>query len=55
MHPTTNIGEFVNTWEEAILLTYRASTHNFYRDFLNKHFRTYLATWQLYDIHVPEI
>ena len=38
MHPTISFGEFANTWEEAVLPTYRTSTRNFYQGVLNRNF-----------------
>ncbi len=55
MHPTISFGEFANTWEEAVLPTYRTSTRNFYQGVLNKHLRPYFANWRLCDIRTPEV
>ncbi len=52
---TVTFGDFTRKWEEAVLPTYRVSTRNFYKDILPKHLAPKFASYQLCDIHTPDV
>lgn len=54
-HSTMLFGDFAQTWEEAVLPTYRASTRNFYRDILRRHLAPKFAQYRLCDICTPDL
>lgn len=52
---TMLFGDFAQKWEEAALPTYRASTHNFYRDILRRHLAPKFAQYRLCAICSPDL